>query len=206
MKQPHGDHLRASRAAEEWRFNLARQLHQSAQQQLVNIVMSLRRADQMWAERPNESRQLIELAAGEAQRALDELRDLVAEVYPTILASRGLVPALRWLATRLRFPLDLDVPSNVVPSSLEPAVYFLCYQALTEVPGQEHVLAATLKVVANNDALTIEIHFEGDAVAAAHIHSWLAPLYDRLLPYEGYVELHAPADRNPVLTMQIPKN
>jgi len=204
MMEPHGDHLRASRAADEWRFNLARQLHQSAQQQLVNIVMSLRRADQVWAERPNESRQLIELAAGEAQRTLDELRDLVAEVYPAILATRGLVPALRSLGTRLLFPLDLDVPSNAVPSSLEPTVYFLCYQALTEVPGQDHVLAAKLSV-ANSDVLTIEVHFEGHAVATGDVNSWLAPLYDRLLPYEGYVELNAPADQNSVLTMQIPK-
>jgi len=206
MNEPHGDHLRASRAADEWRFNLARQLHQSAQQQLVNIVMSLRRADQVWAERPNESRRLIELAAGEAQRTLDDLRDLVAEVYPTILATRGLVPALHSLVTRLLFPLDLDVPSNVVPSSLEPTVYFLCYQALTNVPGQDHILAAKLTVVANSDVLTIEVHFEGHAVATEHINSWLAPLYDRLLPYEGYVELNAPADRNAVLTMQLPKN
>jgi signal transduction histidine kinase len=206
MNEAHGDPLRASHAADEWRFNLARQLHQNAQQQLVNIVMSLRRAQQVWAERPNESRQLIELAAGEAQRTLDELRDLVAEVYPTILATRGLAPALHSLVSRLRFPLDLDLSSNMVPASLEPTVYFLCYQALTQVPGQEHVLAAKLKVVASNDAWTVEIHFEGHAVAAAHIDSWLAPLYDRLLPYEGYLELNAPADRNPILTMQIPKN
>lgn len=204
MTEPDGDHLRASRAADEWRFDLARQLHQNVQQQLVNIVMYLKRADQEWGERPEETRQLIGLAASEAQQTLDELRDLVAEIYPTILATRGLVPALHSLAMRLLFPLDLDVPSNVVPLSLEPTIYFLCFQALTEVPGKDTVIAARLAVVAKGGMLTIAVHFEGQGVAVGHIGPWLAPLHDRLLPYAGHLELSAPSVRGLVLSMHIP--
>jgi signal transduction histidine kinase len=204
MKESSGDRIGAERTADQWRLNLARRLHEGPQQQLVDIIIQLSRADQTWTERPQESRQFMELAAVEAQRALEGIRDLVKDIYPMILATRGVGPALHSLALRLPFPLELDVPSNVVSPGLDDTVYFLCYHALIDVPSHDEVAAARLAIVSTGKRLVIEIKFEGNGTASGTMRAWLDPLHHRLAAREGLVEVKVESNRNLLLTIEIP--
>jgi signal transduction histidine kinase len=204
MKESHRDRLGKQQNDNQWRLDLARRLHDGAQQQLVDIIINLRRADQMWTERPEESRQLVELAAAEAQRALEGLRELASEVYPIILASRGVGPALHSLALQLPFPLEVDVPANVVPPELDETVYFLCYHALIDVPSHEEVASSRLAIVSTGSGLAIDASFEGNGEGSGPMRASLDSLSERVAAKGGRVELTAQSDRNLDLVLHIP--
>ena len=85
------DRGRAGRA----RRRLERNIHDGAQQQLVALAVKLRlaRTPRRRETRPRRARVLDELQ-GEAQDALENLRDLARGIYPPLLADQGLVAAL----------------------------------------------------------------------------------------------------------------
>src|SRR5215211_7852041 len=69
---------------------------------------------------------LVAEAREEAKRALAELRDLARGIRPSLLAERGLGPALTALAARSPIPasVDLDVPQDL-PDAVEMTTWFV---------------------------------------------------------------------------------
>ncbi len=97
------EELRASRArivetGDAERLRLERDLHDGAQQDLVALSYEIRLA-LATAEAGGEVRtkELLEQAMAEALAALDDLRELAHGIYPAVLATSGLGPALAGL-------------------------------------------------------------------------------------------------------------
>src|SRR4051812_28174578 len=81
------------------RHQVARDLHDGAQQRLVTLLLGLQLArDQIRC--PNEDRMLLDNATDQARAAVDELRELAARIHPPILTSRGLGGGMPVLASR----------------------------------------------------------------------------------------------------------
>jgi signal transduction histidine kinase len=128
--------LRASRqrivlSVEDERRRLERDLHDGAQQRLIALRIQLGLAAELLTHEPQASSRLLSELAGEAQGALDELRDLVHGIYPPVLLEEGLEAAIRVLAadTQVRTRLDLPGIRRHEPE-LEAAVYFTCMEAV----------------------------------------------------------------------------
>src|SRR6201993_1138912 len=90
------------------RRELARDLHDGAQQRLVALVLELRLArDQIRC--PSEDLALLDTLIEHAGAALDELRELATGVHPSILTKRGLPEAISALARRSPLPVSVSV-------------------------------------------------------------------------------------------------
>jgi signal transduction histidine kinase len=126
--------LRASRrriaqAAECERRRLEQDLHDGAQQRLVEIQARLGIA-QALADRADLASQL-EAIQGTADAALDELRTLARGIHPAALRDLGPAAALRALAQHSVVPIKvIDGGISRSPCAIEAAIYFCAREAI----------------------------------------------------------------------------
>jgi PAS domain S-box-containing protein len=144
------------------RRQLARDLHDGAQQRLVALMLELRLArDQIRC--PEEDLALLDAPIKHAGAALDELRELATGVHPSILTQRGLPAAIRALARRSPVPVSVSAatPDDRLPEGVEANAYFLIAEALTN--AIKHARATRIEVSMHCDgaALVLEIHDDG---------------------------------------------
>ena len=88
-------------AADAARARLERDLHDGAQQQLVNLALRLRIARGKLPSEPEEAARLLDDTIELAAAATSELRELAAGIHPAILTHLGLGPAVARLAARM---------------------------------------------------------------------------------------------------------
>ena len=156
------DDLRASRArivetADAERRRLERDLHDGAQQQLLALSYDLRRS---LSEADRQLAAVLRAGVGEAQAALEELRELAHGIHPAILSEAGLGAALETLADTARVPLDvLSCTDERFPPAAEAAAYAVAVEAL-ERTGKDGL---TLRVARHGDTLVVDA--EGPGVA-----------------------------------------
>ena len=96
--------LRASRAriveaGDEARRRIERNLHDGAQQRLVNVSLGLRLARAQVEQSPREAAELLEDALDELKLATSELRELARGIHPAVLSDGGLEPAIAGLVS-----------------------------------------------------------------------------------------------------------
>jgi len=87
-------------------------------------------------------------------RCLDDLRDLARDIYPAVLAERGLDSALNDLARRAAGVVDLDVVEGRFPEAVELAVYFVVDAALRFVDAGNEV---SISVSAGGGELVLDV-------------------------------------------------
>lgn len=129
------DELRRSRGrlvavADLERRRVERDLHDGAQQTLIALCL---RAHLLAERQPEASGVRTELRQLEevAQEALTELRELAHGVYPPLLATQGLAPALAAAARRTKVAVRTEIePIGRRAPEVEAAVYFCCREAL----------------------------------------------------------------------------
>lgn len=172
---------------------IERDLHDGAQARLVAIAMDLGLAQQKLDEDPEHARQLLAEARDGASAALVELRDLARGIRPSMLAERGLGPAITALAARSPIPagVDLDIPDKL-PDSVENATWFVISESLANAAkhsGAKHVLIA---VGAAGDKLTVEVTDDGGGGADAS-GGGLTGLRRRVEALDGTLRVTSPA-------------
>ena len=128
-------------------------LHDGVQQDLAAISGTLQLALQLLDKDPAAARALLEELEQEARSALDRVRVLAREIYPSILVSRGLAAALAGRA-------DVRVPGRY-PIEVEEAVYFSCTALLDD--------STAARVWADDGVLRLEVEGSLDESAVAHV-------------------------------------
>jgi signal transduction histidine kinase len=120
------------RAVDEERRRLARALHDSALQTLTAAAMNLSLAERESSAMSPQARQAVLDAQALIESCAKELRELSHELFPSLLGSAGLGPALRWLA-RQRGEAQLDLELVELPRfsvSVELAAYRLIEESM----------------------------------------------------------------------------
>jgi histidine kinase len=130
------------------------ELHDGVQQDLAAVSGTLQLALQLLDKDPAAARALLEELEREARSALERVRVLAREIYPSILVSRGLAAALAGRAA-VRAP-------ERYPLELEEAIYFSCV-ALPD--------SAKTRVWEEDGVLRLEAEGSFDERAVAHVHS-----------------------------------
>ena len=131
--------LRASRArivaaADTARRRLERDLHDGAQQRLVELALDLRMARARIDADPDEARELLDAALDDLDEATSELRELARGIHPAALTEGGLRPALDSLLGRCAVSVRARRRARgALPAAVEAAVYFVVAEALTNV-------------------------------------------------------------------------
>jgi PAS domain S-box-containing protein len=181
-----GARRRIIEAADAARARLERDLHDGAQQQLVNLALRLRIARGKLPGEPEEAARLLDDAIELAAAAMTELRELAAGIHPAILTHRGLGPAIERLVSRMPLRVRvLETPDERLPAPLEASVYFVVSEALTNVVKHAGASAATVHIDVTDGVLTVEVADDGAGGADMRRGTGLSGLADRVAALDG---------------------
>jgi PAS domain S-box-containing protein len=176
------------------RHQLARDLHDGAQQRLVTLLLGLQLArDQIRCS--NEGRMLLDNATDQARAAVDDLRELAAGIHPPILTSRGLGAAINALARRSALPVTVSAATpDRLPEAVEANAYFLIAEALTN--ALKHARATHVTVSMNCDGESLFVEIQDDGIGGASLETGgtgLKGMADRATALGGRLTIRSPA-------------
>ena len=191
------EELAASRArlvtaADETRRRIVRDLHDGAQNRLVQTIITLnlagRAQDRGESERAN---QLFGEALGHAEQANAELRELVQGILPSVLARGGLAASVEELVERLRLPVDIDVTRDRFRPEIEANAYFVVAEALTNLAKHSQARSATVAACVEDGHLQLDVSDDGVGGAQPE-GGGLRGLADRVAALGGQVRIDSP--------------
>ena len=190
--------LRASRvrlveAQDAERRRLERDIHDGAQQHLVSLMVRLRLAESLIAKGDTaKAGETVAAAKGQANDALETLRDLARGIYPPLLADQGLPAALEAATRRASISVELH-PDDVgrYPQATEAAVYFCVLEALQNVAKYAEASRAEVRLFGGGGELRFEVADDGRGFdpATTPPGSGLTNMRDRLEALGGSIEI-----------------
>jgi PAS domain S-box-containing protein len=192
-------------ASDAARQRITRDLHDGAQQHLVATLISLQLAEQRWESAPDRARELLGQALGDTRRGIDDLRELAAGLHPAVLAQHGLAAAVRALADRVPFPVEIDVPDIRLPPPIEASLYFFCSEALTNIVKHARATRAWVRLESAADQCAVEVRDDGVGGARPRPEtSGLIGLSDRIGALSGTLDITSSPSRGTVLRATVP--
>jgi signal transduction histidine kinase len=206
------DELRASRqrlvtAQDAERRRLERNLHDGAQQHLVAIKVKLGLAAMLAARDPEKAKATLQQLKGDADEALETLRDLARGVYPPLLAEKGLGAALESHARKATVSVAVDGGGiGRYPQDVEAAVYFSVLEALQNVQKYAQASEVTVRLREADGTLTFDVTDDGMGfdVATTARGSGLTNMADRLDAMDGGVQVTSEPGRGTQLRGSLP--
>jgi len=192
-------------AADETRRRIERDLHDGAQQQLVQLGFELRGAAAITPPEFKDLRARLSRISAGLFEIFDEIRDIARGIHPAVLTEGGLDPALRALARRSAIPVELDVRiGHRMPESVEVGAYYLVSEALTNAAKHSRASVVHVEVAAEQGVVLLEIRDDGIGGADATLGSGLIGLSDRVEALHGTIEISSPAGEGTALRVTMP--
>jgi PAS domain S-box-containing protein len=200
----HASRARIVQATLDERRRLGRDLHDGAQQRLINIIFALQAAGR-GAGDATAQRSIAE-ALEETQLAIRDLRDIGAGLDPSVLAHRGLAAAITSLTARTPVPVTLDLPAQRFSPLTESTAYFVVSEALANVAKHAEASEAAVTIAATADRLVVTVTDDGRGGAAADLAggSGLAGLTDRVAAVGGTLTVQSPAGAGTRVVAELP--
>lgn len=178
---------RLVRATDDARRKVERDLHDGAQQRLVALSASLRKALDRNSSDASAVDDLLAIAAEEADVAIEELRDLARGVHPAILTQAGIGPAVSSLVDRAPIPVSMKIDSKRFSPETEATAYFVISEALSN--SFKHSAADHVTVEVSRQGEELRVVIEDDGVGGAHPEgSGIRGLVDRVGALGGRLE------------------
>jgi PAS domain S-box-containing protein len=199
----HASRARIVAATHDERRRLGRDLHDGAQQHLVNVSVALQLAA-VKADDDPELAELIAQALSETRTAIDDLRELAAGLVPSVLLHRGLRGAVESLTARAPLPVELDVTDVRLHPLVEAAAYFFISEGLTNVVKHAHAETASVRAHVDNGWLVVEVTDDGVGGADPIGGSGLRGLDDRVQALDGTLEIERSAAGGTLLRARLP--
>jgi PAS domain S-box-containing protein len=202
--------LRASRAriveaADAARRRLERDLHDGAQQRLVELALDLRMARARLDDEPARAQELLDAALGDLEQATRELRELARGIHPAALTEGGLRPALEALVARASVPTRLvAAPQARFAPSVEATAYFTVAEGLTNTARYAAAERVEVEAVSVDGSLRVEVRDDGCGGADPTGGSGLRGLADRVAALDGALSVTSPPGGGTVLRAEIP--
>jgi signal transduction histidine kinase len=180
-------------AADESRRRIERDLHDGAQQRLVQAVIMLKLALRALSNTDSDAGELVAEALLHAEQANAELRELAHGILPAALTRGGLRAGVEALVSRVSLPVSVDVPAHRLPAGVEATAYFVVSEALANV--LKHAGAAGAGVTARVEAgnLRVEVSDNGVGGARGDHGTGLGGLEDRVSALAGRLVVESPA-------------
>lgn len=189
------DELAASRAAvlaavDAERRRIERDLHDGVQQRLVALGMLLGRARR--SQDADKARDLLVQAHEDAQRAIDDLREVAWRVYPSALDHSTLDEVLTMVAQRSAVPVQVSYALPRRPEArIETVLYFVACEAITN--AAKHARATVITVDIRAGGMGVEMLMRDDGVGGADPYgSGLQGLARRVTALDGQFEVRSP--------------
>jgi PAS domain S-box-containing protein len=204
----HAEEVRRSRtrivaAADEARRRLERNLHDGAQQHLIAALLALR-TTRSKVVGTSPLAPLLDRAVAECAAAVDELRELARGIHPVVLTEQGLATALRMVAGRASFPVELDVPARRFPEDVEAAAYYVVSEALVNVTKHAEAASASVQIREEGTMLLVTVADDGRGGADPEGGSGLRGLVDRVAALDGSLTWTSPPGAGTRLEAALP--
>jgi signal transduction histidine kinase len=178
-------------AGDEARRRVVRDLHDGAQQRLVQAVVALKLAQRALGGDDAEAPSLVAEALEAVEQGNQELRELAHGILPTILTRRGLEPAVKAIVKRLGVPVDVDIPDERLPAEIEANAYFIVAEALTNMVKHADATHAEVRTAVEDGMLRVEVRDDGIGGADPRSHG-IVGMSDRAAALGGRLEIDSP--------------
>lgn len=195
-------------AGDAERRRIERDLHDGAQQRLMAVRLELGLLEERLHQEPNAAARQLAPLRRELDEALQELRELAHGLYPPLLASDGLQPALTAMGRRSPLPVRVQARGmKRAPRSVESTAYFCCVEALQNAVKHAGPAArVTITLAMNDHCLDFSVQddgvgFDADVVAPGQ---GLINLRDRLSGLGGSMEIRSAPGAGTSVTGEIP--
>ena len=186
---------RIAAAADDERRRVVRDLHDGAQQRLVQTVITLKLAEQALAKgRRRTGRCWCTRHSGTRSRRWPVCASSRTGSCLSVLTQGGLRAGIDALGSRTPVPVEIDVSVDRLPAPVEASAYFVVAEALTNVA--KHSSAGHAEVVAQIDDGTLRVEVRDDGVGGASPDgTGLVGLADRLAVARRPARSRQPAGR-----------
>jgi two-component system, NarL family, sensor kinase len=156
---------RAVEASADERRRIAADLHDGVVQDLAGISYSLSAAAERVDRRPpEETREVIQEAAGRTRKTIRQLRSLLVDIHPPNLRATGLEAALADAASRVSaagVDVRLDVVDERLPDDVELLFYRAASEALRNVERHAGATHVSVTVSSENGTALLEVADDG---------------------------------------------
>jgi signal transduction histidine kinase len=191
-------------AADESRRRIVRDLHDGAQNRLVQTIITLSLAQRAQETGDEQGfRALFGEALGQAGQANTELRELAQGILPSVLARGGLRAGVEELIERLRVPVTVEVTRDRFPAEVEANAYFVVAEALTNLAKHSRARSGTVAAWAEGKLVHIEVRDDGVGGARPE-GAGLRGLADRVAALGGDLRIDSPPGRGTRITATLP--
>lgn len=154
-------------AQEEERKRLARELHDQTGQSLLGLAMGLRSVETLMETQPALAEQRLQELERLSACAVDDLRQMIADLRPAQLDDLGLVPALRDMANNVAARSKMQVEMNTfgprrrLRVQVETILYRLAQEALNNAARHSRATRVTMNLDFSGQAVALEIRDNG---------------------------------------------
>jgi PAS domain S-box-containing protein len=205
---------------DEERRRIARELHDSAGQLLsvlsINLSAVARQAKLTAPELGDQTEECHRIV----EQLTQEIRTMSYLLHPPLLEELGLSAALDWyvkgLNERAGMDIRLDIPKKFgrLPDDLELVVFRVVQECLTNTHRHSGSKTASIRLLMQNGALTLEVKDQGRGMPAEKLAEILAHgsgvgiqgIRERLRPYEGNMRIQSGANGTTIsVTLQVPR-
>jgi signal transduction histidine kinase len=202
------DQLTASRArllseADEARRRVVRDLHDGAQQRLVQAILTLKLAQRALREDDGDAESLVGEALEHTEEGNAELRELSHGILPSALTHGGLRAGVDVVVMRLDLPVHVDLPPERFPAEIEASAYFIVAEALTNVVKHSDAGRAAVRASVEDGMLHIEVRDDGIGGADPEGHGLLG-IGDRVTALGGRITIVSPPGEGTSLGVDLP--
>jgi signal transduction histidine kinase len=193
------DELQASRqrlvtAQDTERRRLERNLHDGAQQNLVALKLKIAALKRLTTTDPQRAQAALDQLTGDANDAIETLRELARGLYPPILAQDGLVAAIEAQARRTPLPVEVaGGPLPRYPQELEAGIYFCVLEALQNAVKHSGASRITIHIDQTGGRLTFSVTDDGLGMdpAKARSGSGMQNMRDRIEVLGGELQVES---------------
>jgi signal transduction histidine kinase len=200
-------------AHEEERARLARDLHDGVGQTLTAAVLTLDAAESALAADADGAlaRTAIRRARGLALAALDEARELAAQLRPLRIHELGLGAAIRDLAESAGVPVDVRFSASILPPGLiEPQrqidAYRIVQEAVSNASRHAHAIHVWIDATVRDGMVRFEVGDDGVGFDKPTVRArmGLAGMQERAAILTGKLEVRTQLNAGTVVELLMP--
>ena len=181
-QQLHAISERLINVQEDERKRIARRLHDDTAQALSTLIISLERMESVLpAETPDLPRRLVN-ARKLATRTLEDLRNVIYGLRPTMLDDLGLAPAIRWQARSsldeagVRVKFDSMDETLRLPPQIETTLFRIAQEAISNIVRHAQAKSAAIALWREDDVACLWVEDDGCGFDPAQISNQALPM------------------------------
>jgi PAS domain S-box-containing protein len=203
------EELQASRArilaaADAERRRLGRDIHDGAQQRLMNVALAVRHGLTDLQDDPASVAGTLTGALAELRATIGDLRDLAAGIHPAILTNRGLNAAVESLTSRMPVATHFSVPAERYPPRTEATAYFVIAEALANITKHAHASGAWVDVSESGGRVVLTVRDNGRGGAELTAGRGLQGLSDRVHAANGTLRVDSVRGAGTAVVVELP--